>query len=308
MAEPPKICPRCKGTGTLPTADDMTVQQCICAYSRALKLHLGAEIATAPVLRSPLLQLGPPGEPPKVDRTSENLFLKGYWPDLLSHLKWALGCKGPLFRFRVVTDEKLKVVYLGAESYGARAKGRRDEVTTFNSLSDLVGPDIDLLILRLGFLGYKNQAMAGILKEALMIREFACKPTWIVEVPTSPFGPGHFSYSEEVGDYIAAGFQIVDLTRKESARKDAVPHGFEMSPLAMRLHGDEDSDEDIGLGGATLGAPTITPEVEQFMPKPRFKAPAAPSLPEEMSLPGEGRSERKPSWKGKKKPSGGGPV
>jgi len=295
--EPKPICGRCKGTGTLPTGDDMTVQQCICAYSRALKAHLGAEIATAPVItQSPLFVAGPSGDAPKVDRTDENLFIEGYWRDILTHMKWALGCKGPFFRFRMVTDEKLKVVYLGAESYGSRAKGKRDEVTTFNSLADLVGADLDLLIIRLGFLGYKNQAMAGILKEALMIREFACKPTWIVEVPTSIFGPGHFSFSEEVGDYIAENYEIVNLTKHESARKDDLPHGVEISPLAMRLHGDD--ADDIGLG-----ATTSTPEVMQFMPKPRFEAPVAPTS---IEMP---EKSRKSSYASKKrKPSGGGPL
>lgn len=279
--------------------DDTTVQQCICSYSRALKAHLGPEIATAPLIRaSPLFMAGEPGEPPKKDRTSENLFLKGYWPDLLTHFKWALGCKGPNFRFRLVTDEKLKVVWLGAESYAARAKGKRDEVVTFNSLADIVNPDIDLVILRLGFLGHKNVAMPGILKEALMIREFACKPTWLVEVPTSLYGPGHFSYSEEVADYIGVNFEVVNLTLKESARADHVPHGVELTPFLLAV---ESSDgDDVGLGSLTP-----TPAAMQQMPKPRF---ASPPDTFDTELPGEGPNAPRKKQFGKKKQGGGGPV
>lgn len=296
MAEP-KVCPRCQGKGTLPTDDDMTVRQCICAYSRTLKAHLGSEIALAPLIQSPLYQPGAPGEPPKVDRTTENLFLKGFWSDLLSHLKWGLGCKGPFFRFRVVTDERLKVVYLGAESYAARAKGRRDEVQTYNSLADLVGPDVDLLILRLGFLGHKNVAMAGILKEALMIREAACKPTWLVEVPTSPFGPGHYSYSDEVGDYILNTFEVVDLTPSNAARHNQRQHGFEI-PLPLPA----DDAEDIGLG-----LEPVQPAVaSRLLPRPKAPVPAPPM--EEPTLPGEGVGARKSSYKPKRKTSGEGPL
>jgi len=288
-----KLCIRCQGSGVLPVeGDDTTVQQCICSYSRALKAHLGAEIATAPLIQqSPLFAGGPPGEPPKLDRTRDNLFLKGYWRDLLSHLKWSLGCKGPMFRYRMMTDEKLKAVWLGAESYVTKAKSRRDEVVTYNSLNDLVGPDIDLVIIRLGFLGYKNIAMPGILKEALMIREFACKPTWLVEVPTSIFGPGHFSYSEEVEEYVAAHFEVVNLTRKESARSDEVLHGFAVT---------QPDEESVGVG-----VDTPPPEaLRQHMPEERLKSP--PRTYTESDLPGEGYGARKRSQWGKKK--GGGPV
>lgn len=275
--------------------DDQTVQQCICSYSRALKAHLGPEIAVAPLIReSPLFQAGPPGEPARKDRTQENLFLKGYWRDLLSHFKWALGCKGPMFRFRMVTDEKLKVVWLGAESYATRAKTKRDDVVTFNSLADLVGPEIDLVILRLGFLGYKNVAMPGVLKEALMIREFACKPTWIVEVPTSIYQPGHFSYSEDVDDYIKEHFEIVNLTRHESARSDEVQHGVAGAPIP------EDEDGSVGLGADSPPPAAMRHPMPEERPR---RAPVAPP-PDAIELPG---ADRPTKWKPSKK-KGGGPA
>lgn len=301
MADAPKVCARCMGTGFLPVeGDDMTVQQCICAYSRALKLHLGAEIATAPnITQSPLFMAGASGEPPKLDRTKENLFLKGYWTDLLPHFKWALGCKGPTFRYRIVTDEKLKTVYVGAESYATRAKGRRDEIVTYNSLSDLVGPDLDLVIIRLGFLGHKNVAMPGVLKESLMIREFACKATWIVEVPTSIFGHGHFSYSEEVAEYIENNFEVVNLTRKESARSDEVPHGIAIPQLLIASTIGEETDVGLGVHSSPEMDPVVLPAAAmQHMPKPRFDSPVS------LDLPGSNRK----SYAGKKSKKSGGPV
>jgi hypothetical protein len=238
---------------------------------------------------------GAAGEPPKKDRTGENLFIKGYWKDLLPHLKWSLGCKGPDFRFRLLTDEKLKIIYLGAESYATKAKSRRDEVVTYNSLNDLVGPDIDLVIIRLGFLGYKNIAMPGILKEALMIREFACKPTWIIEVPTSIFGFGHFSYSEDVWDYISANYTTVDLVRPESASQQDVPHGIAIDPAVLVAESDD--------GTVGLGAREYTPADMRHMPVPK----KTQYVEDAGDLPGEGANARYKPRQGKKQ-KGGGPV
>lgn len=216
MAE---VCSICKGTGIRPVPDDdLTVRQCVCAYARALKKHLGPEIAGAATLTvSPLMNPG------KVDRTDEDLFLTGHWPAVLPHLKWALGCKGPAFPFRIVTDERIKTVWVGAEDYRARNKRRRDNMETFNSLSDLVVDGVELLIIRLGFMGYSNRAMAGVLKETLMLRSAALKPTWIVDNPESPFGPGHIAWNDDVSDYIHNRFDRVVIGLVKTAPRVVIP-------------------------------------------------------------------------------------
>src|SRR5690606_6881956 len=114
------------------------------------------------VTDSPLLSLGEE----KVDRTGDNLVLVGCkWVNLLPHLKWALGVKGIGFRYRIVTDLDIKTVFVGSESYAQRSRSRRDDMATYNSLGDFVGSDYQLAIIRLGFLGHKNIAGAGSLKE-----------------------------------------------------------------------------------------------------------------------------------------------
>jgi len=288
MTVPQTGCPKCNYTGFLHVnGDDSRVQQCICSYAKTLKAYLGPEIAAAPtVTRSPLYAVGEKGAPPSVDRTKDNLFIKSYWSDLLPHLKWTLACKGPMFRYRVVTDEKLKTVYLGGESYGQRSKEVRNEIVTYNSIGDLVGPDLDLVVLRLGFLGYKNVAMPGILKEALMLRESALKPTWVVEVPSSVFGPGHFSYNEDVANYIERLFDVVNLVRERDVQ-DA-PHGFEGEST--------EPVEDVGLG------PSPMPKAQ---PKERFYAPVVDMADYAAIL---GESGNRKGKKGKKGDKGGGPV
>lgn len=242
VEKPP--CAKCGGTGILPV-DDVTIRQCVCAYARMMAHHLGPELAMAPKPdKHVLFQRGEPGEKPKVDKTTKNLFIKGYWTDLLPHFKHALVCKGPSFRFRIVTDEQLKTVYVGAQSYAARPKSKRDDMDTYNSIADLIGPDVDLVILRLGFLGHKNVAMPGVLKEALMLRDAHRKATWLVEVPTSIFGPGHLSYSDDVGDYIWDHFEVLNLIRHDPSRANLPAHGIE-APLPKNIVEDLSLDDPL---------------------------------------------------------------
>lgn len=263
MREPTTGCPKCNYTGFHHAdGDDTRVIQCICSYAKTLKAYLGPEIASASTItRSPLFELAGKGEEPKVDRTQDNLFIKSYWSDLLPHLKWTLACKGPMFRYRIVTDEKLKTVFVGNESYKTRAKDVRDDIETYNSLGDIVGSDLDLVILRLGFLGYKNIAMPGILKEALMLRESAFKPTWLIDAPSNPFEHGHFSYSEDVQDYVARRYEVLDMVDRNRkpphellVEQDSVglsAHTSEPEPVRRPIHTPEPIDD----MGAVMGKP-----------------------------------------------------
>jgi hypothetical protein len=146
------------------------------------------------------------------DRTTENLFIKGSWSVLCRHLRWVLTGKrmaNPGFTYKIVGDARLLDVWLGKESYKARSASQRDEVETNNSLDDLVSHPT-LLIIRLGMLTTKNKAMAGVLQQALMVREAFSKPVWIAESGTT-FGDGHQAYSYDLGNYIDSEFEVIDL-------------------------------------------------------------------------------------------------
>jgi hypothetical protein len=206
-------CTVCKGEGLL-RVDDLTTRMCLCAYARALAAHLGPEISKATSLKvSPFYVRSEfPGAPPLRDLTEENMFFRGTWDQLLPHFKYVLCLKGLDYRFKIVTDERLKSVFVGDTGYKAR-RGKTDNEEPINGLADLVN-DARLLIIRLGFLGYKNVAMSGLLKEALMLREVARKPTWLVENPENAFVPGNHSYSEEVWSYITRNFDTsLDFTQ-----------------------------------------------------------------------------------------------
>jgi len=228
MPQEEKVCSKCGGAGRILTKPGVegetdTWVRCHCGFAKMFKLKVGTEIASAPGIPSSPLYVPPePGEPPEVDETKSNLFIKGWWADLCSHFKyvltWKLYSTDLNYRIHIVTDEQLRTVYLGKQSYDKQNKKKREEIPVYNSLSDLIGTDFDLVIIKLGFLGHKNVAMPGILKEALLIRQAASLPTWIVESPEPDmlWGPGLFAYSEDTADYISARFKTINLTKKKS--------------------------------------------------------------------------------------------
>lgn len=198
-----------------------------------------------------------------MDKTNSNLILKGWWGDITPHLKHTLLFKNGQYDLnyfvQIVTDERLMNVWLGKEAYDSKKKKERESEDTFNAIGDLVGGNRHLVIIRLGFLGYKNRAMAGVLKEALLVRQSKNLPTWIVETPDSIFGPGHFAYSEDVDDYIKPRFEVIDLTVAKGT--PIVPRGVEGAEF-------EGADEGMTLEGAE----------EVRMPKARFKPPSSDDL------------------------------
>jgi len=286
-----KSCAKCGGTGKI-VVDDTTHRMCICLYNRKMRVHLGPELMSVkPVFDSPLYQQvfdASEGNLPMLDLTGKNLFLKSRWDDLLGHMTWAFYCKGPNWYFHIVTDERIRNVYVGNEQYLAKRRSRREEEDSNNSLHDLIGESFDLVILRLGFLGYKNIAMAGALLEALRIREVQLKPTWIVEEPGSIFAPGHFSYSEELADYVHHRFETLDLV------KDSSP----VEPLrrvdTSRVAFDENVEDDRPVNSV--------PNVIEETPKPHTSSSVMGSVL------GTDRPSKKSAYGGKRRNNGGGPI
>ena len=219
-------CSICKGEGMVRLPGGQDSKQCICAFTKNLRRRLGDELATCrPVLHtSPLYEASPKGGEPVVDLTSTNLFIKCRWRYFKPHFRLAamnlLERSSFIWNWQFVTDERIKSVFVGNEAYVSKSRKKREDSSTFNGLSDLLGQDYNLIVIRLGFLGYANRAMAGALKEALLIRESLGKTTWVLEEPNSIFGPGHFSWSAEVAEYISARYKILDLVSEEDDSTD----------------------------------------------------------------------------------------
>lgn len=270
----------------------MAVQPCPNIYRRQLAQHLGREIVGAPTISSsPLLKLNPDGGSPLVDMTKHNLLIEGCsWRGLLAHLKYTLVYKGLNHVHKVITDERIKNVFVGSESYKSRSTKVRDDVETVNSIPDLVSSDYQLLIIKLGYLGYPNKAAAGALKEALLHRESIGLPTWLVHDPER--GWTH-SYDPDVGQYVEdrfASLSIEPVTGYEPYSHDAAAPE-EGSGISVDTE-DPPSEAEalVAEDESTPPAPPTPRRVRAPVQQPREEEP---TLGNDISLPGSNQPPRR---------------
>lgn len=212
-------CPHCNGERWMNVGEDK-VRPCICLKRDMFHAFLGADISGAPkITKSPLYAIDVEHNKATLDRTTENVLINSAWYVVLPHLRLALGHHYLLrstYRFTVITDERIINVFVGNEHYTSKSKKVRDDKDNYNGLKDLVeGPD--LVIIRLGFLGYKNVAAAGSLKQALMLREAARKPTWLIR---NPDADTPVSWNEEVAAYVKVNFEVVTLSNEGPSTMD----------------------------------------------------------------------------------------
>jgi hypothetical protein len=113
-------------------------------------------------------------------------------------------------KYKIVDDGRIRDVFVGSESYTSKAKALREMKESNNAIADLVGREFDLVVIYLGKLGHKNVAAAGVLREALMVRESLGKPTWLFE-DRDPTVRWEHSRDIDVEQYIEKRFTTVDL-------------------------------------------------------------------------------------------------
>ena len=256
-------CPLCDGLQMIPVivGDEVRAKRCICLERILARKFLGNdEIYYAPKLKSGLYlpEQDAEGNEIGVDRMEDNLFLKGPWSLVCQHLRWCLVLKHhryPDFTFKLVSDQRVVDVYVGAESYKNKAAKDREYGENNNSLSDLV-EEPDLLLLRLGVLGSSNKAAANAVLSVLRIRGDEGKPVWVIE-GDRPFGDGHRAYNYELGDYIEDRFDVEDLRADKTQ-----PVAFPVAPAA-------------DVETISMGVEDSPPRVEEFDVEPpsqeRFK-------------------------------------
>jgi hypothetical protein len=219
---PPEVlCARC---GRQPVAaclsgsirvDEYTARECpnlkLVRVDTLLRSRLSPDLYEAPrITESPLYTPGKNrGEPALINRTKENLFIRGVTlGGLLPHLRLVFACL-PI-RYKIVDDSRLRDVFVGAESYTSKTKALRDQKESNNVVADLIGKNFDLIVIRLGVLCYKNIAAAGVLREALMVREGLAKATWLFE-DSDPTIRWEHSRDLDVENYVKPRFQDVWL-------------------------------------------------------------------------------------------------
>ena len=243
---PESVCLLCKGQSWTEqiVGTEVVPYRCICFKRRLALSFLGSELAKVPHRRSALYCVEKDSETGDLvgDRTLENLFIKGAWDEVSQHLRWAVGAKhydSSAFTFKLVNDEMLLRVKLGDFSYGNRSKQVRDEIVTYNNLTDLIA-DCSLLVVRLGMLVHSNRAAANVLLEVLNLRAAAAKPTWLIEGKV-PFGDGHPFYNYAVGSYIDEHYETINVGGdvESERRMEAELQALNLSSQAL---GVDDSD------------------------------------------------------------------
>lgn len=247
-------CPFCKGAQWLYEeyeGDVLIPKRCVCLERKLLRDYLGPEICDVKWVKSELYQPVRNEETGKIegDLTVSNLFLKGTWAITCQHLRWVLSAKrlySPGFTFKIITDDRLVRVWLGAEAYRNRSLSIREDVETNNSLSDLL-TETALIIIRLGFVK-RNKATPQVLDEALGIRESVNRPTWIVEGSEKSYLPGHPSYSDEVAEHIQKRFRVIDLGGDIQGERETI----------------EAINKEIDEVGITMGADIDTPSAHEI--------------------------------------------
>ena len=231
----PSVCAICGGRRYIPKPDDPDTEiACPCVKIEQLQAYLGPEIAGAKAIpETPLFRYNEVTRTAEYDGTNENLFLKIIWKDLVPHLQCALipvfKIKGLGYRFKIVSDQKLCEVWLG--------KDRRNTGNTdgSNCLSDCIGKDYALVIIRIGLMGYPNKAAAGVLLECLKIREYYCLPTWVVAEDFE----NEYSFSYDVAEYLKDRFSSIFDDVPEQEPNETVT-ALEPAQISYDVSPDED--------------------------------------------------------------------
>lgn len=193
-------CPICQGRQYLPMGNNNEYRRpCVCTLRRIYEASLGREIYNARPLE----------ESPYTNKVRNSLFIKANRRDILPHIRHALICQGTKFFHRITNDSALMDAWLAKDKESSKEEGSTS--VTYTSLRDLV-EDPKLLILFLGVMSYSNRALPGVLLEALRIREFAGKPTWVIASHQKPFVQGHLAYSPEGEEYLVENFELCTIT------------------------------------------------------------------------------------------------
>lgn len=271
-----KDCPKCKGRGVVPMELDGWpgggTQNCDCVFKRDLLINVKRVwkviLSVESVPDSPLLAL-----------TKKNVWLTASNIPLRRHLRFVAFRMGTRWDARVIADATLITAWLSTakdvrDADVRHPSGEAQEFDgppsdQFQTLIDLVAP-FDLLIIRLGIKAAANKEMANVLAEALNERDMLGKPTWIVDSPARPLGPGHKCYSEDVLA-ILEDFERVVLQEEVSA-----VHG-EASQYATKTASQAPAVPTQAMGASNYGFKSPSMQTMPLTPGPR--RPSAPPVP-----------------------------
>lgn len=205
---------------------------------------------------------------PGVDLTGRNVHIQGItWNQFMPHLKLIQMCKN--IKIRHVTDGDLRDIFVGNKNYKARPLRLRENEDTFNGIGGLLEANDDLLIIRVGFLGYKNAAGPGFLSETLLYRMAASKPCWIFE---SSHALVSWRYTKDADvENLVSKYMQVHLTSPDPATEDL---------SGMQYDGPA---EDVGPSEFNSAVPDDDGEVSLPVPDTGTKITTVSNLEDDLS-------------------------
>jgi hypothetical protein len=242
-------CPLCKGRGVVLVPKEErpvyalpgTTKFCECVYKRDLMLNLRSGW-------KPLTKVRSTEGSPLIGRTRANMWVRANEKEIKGHLRAAVLKHSPRWRFKVITDADLMTTWLYSanEVYDAdvgQARARGDNTTS--RVSDLVEP-WDLLIIRMGYKGARNQAMPEVFLEALLHREHLDRPTWVLDSPKQPLRQEHRAWDEVVQEHMNDYFEFLEIGGDPYVKETV--QMFVPTPLSIPPDPKPIDAGDVGLG------------------------------------------------------------
>lgn len=169
--------------------------------------------------------------------TTENVWVTTPMVTFKAYFKYLAVRQGPKWSFLVRNDADLMSAWLAGKNEVSDADVERvhnGEIGAGHSDRNL---DLELLVLPptllvivLGVKTARNSAMPEVLLEALRLRLYAGKPTWLIDQPTCPFQDGnvqlgtkpHISWSETTAD-IVSSWRHIEISAKEAKPSKPAP-------------------------------------------------------------------------------------
>lgn len=177
-----------------------------------------------------------------------------------SYFKHMAVRQGPKWPFLVRTDADLMSAWLSgkqdvkdADVVQMHSREADAEAVNRNIHLEMLVLPPSLLVLNLGVKAARNSAMPEVFLEALRMRQYMNKPTWVVDQPTYPFRDGvpsrepnrrwevepHIAFSDAALDLMSTWKRVkikTPVAQKRVATAPALP------PLPTLTHSEEDEE------------------------------------------------------------------
>jgi len=225
-------CQLCLGRGAIVSSGangTPTAKRCDCVKFKDVKANVAKIWPQFDLNRVGRLPEG--SRSPLQDYANRNLYVTASEPIFKMHLRHTAVRQGAFWGARVHADVSLFEAWFftakakGAEIYDVNV--RDTPLSEYPSIPEMVIPP-ELLILLMGVKNSRNVASPELLRETLKLRDFAGKPTWVVDQPNQIVTETHhLFYSAENKDWLDAWNHVtLDLSRTRVQDPDEILENF----------------------------------------------------------------------------------